>query len=96
MQILPMLAGVMRHCGQNTAPEKPVAKLSFTSTKPQVASITPIYGMLGQGLALFGGAAEGSAPQQQGGSHSQPMPRLWSSRQPGQMAPRPKERSLTD
>lgn len=104
VQILPVLAGVMRHWGWNTALEKPVAKLSFTSTKhhplhlqtkPQVASIISIYWELGKRLALFWGAAESSAPQQQWASCSHPMPQLRFSSQPRQMPPRPKERSLT-
>lgn len=92
VHILPTLAGVTRHCGQNTAPEKPAAKLLLISTKhhplylqtkPQVVSIISIYRVLGKGLAFSGGAAEGSAPQQQWVSCSCPMPQLWFSRQPG-------------
>jgi len=100
-----VLAGVRRHCSRNTAPEKPVAKLPFTSTKhhplylqtnPQVASIISIDRVLGKGLALFWGAAEGSSPQQQWVSCSHLKPQLWLSHQPRLMTPTLKERNLTD
>lgn len=76
----------MSQCSWNTAPEKPVAKLLLAPTehpplylqaKPQVASITSVYWVLGRGLALFWGA---ESRRQVSPSH--PMPQLCSSLQP--------------